>query len=231
MMANQTISKRKRPGRPAGQSDIRERILDAAEVLFAEQGYAGASLRHVAQAVDATTALITYYFNSKENLFREVFMRKGCEVAKTRMETLNALIASGRQPSVDELVRAFLAPSIQLRHTKQGRAFLRLHSRLHMEPEALSFELRRKVYDESTRAYARAFQQALPELDEIVVMKRMSFIIGAYLYSFSDTNRMDELIPQSQMDNHIGIELDEIVEFATAGMLGVVSTPASSPVT
>lgn len=230
-MANQVTSKRKRPGRPAGQSDVRERILDAAEVLFAEQGYAGASLRHVAQAVDATTALITYYFNSKENLFREVFMRKGCEVAKTRMETLNSLMTSGRQPSVDELVRAFLAPSIQLRHTKQGRAFLRLHSRLHMEPEALSFELRRKVYDESTRAYARAFQQAQPELDEIVVVKRMSFIIGAYLYSFSDTNRMDELVPQSLMHNPIDIELDEIVEFATAGMLGMAGAPATPPST
>ncbi|WP_217267750.1 MULTISPECIES: TetR/AcrR family transcriptional regulator [Halomonadaceae] len=215
-----TTAKKKRPGRPAGQTQLREQILDAAEVLFAEQGYAGASLRHVAQAVDATTALITYYFNSKENLFREVFMRKGCEVADARMEALKLLQASSRIPTVDELVRAFLSPSIQLRKTNQGRAFLRLHSRLHMEPEQFSFELRRQVYDKSTHAYAKAFQQALPELDEIIVMKRMSFIIGAYLYAFSDTNRMDELIPNISKSKSIDIELNEIVQFATAGMLG-----------
>lgn len=213
-------SKKKRPGRPTGQTGLREQILDAAEVLFAEQGYAGASLRHVAQAVDATTALITYYFSTKENLFREVFMRKGCEVANARMAALNTLLASSQAPSVESLVRAFLAPSSRLCKTKQGRAFLRLHSRLHMEPEKFSLELRRDVYDESTRAYAKAFQKALPSLDEVIVMKRMSFIIGAYLYNFSGTNRLNELAPKSMvMDAGSDDDLEEMVKFFTAGML------------
>ncbi|MHB0774856.1 hypothetical protein [Halomonas sp. WWR20] len=143
-------------------------------------------------------------------------MRKGCEVADARMVALNALNASGSELSVDSLVRAFLAPSSKLRETKQGRAFLRLHARLHMEPEKFSLELRRDVYDESTKAYAKAFQKALPRLDEIAVMRRLSYIIGAYLYAFSGTNRLEELTPSIHVkdDN----DLEEMVSFFTAGM-------------
>ncbi len=211
-------SRRKGPGRPEGQSRIREDILDAAEILFAELGYAGTSLRHVASEVDVTTALITYYFGSKEKLFREVFQRKGQQIANERMEALERLQKEQAVPSTSDLVRAFLAPPLNLRATRQGRAFLRLHSRLHMEPEELSFELRRQTYDESTRAFARAFHQALPHLSESVVMRRMSLIIGSYLYAFSDTNRMDELAPGAQSTYNIFYDLEEIVLFAASGM-------------
>jgi AcrR family transcriptional regulator len=210
--------RKKRPGRPEGQTQSREEILDASELMFAELGYAGTSLRHVAEKVDITTALITYYFGSKENLFREVFLRKGREIAKSRMQSLAAITADGKTPVVHDLVRAFLAPSIKLRETRQGLAFLRLHSRLHMEPEALSYELRREVYDESTRAYASAFLRALPELDEPTVYRRMSLMIGAYLYAFSDTNRLEELVPTSSPTPGIFYDLEEIVAFASAGM-------------
>ncbi|WP_353954658.1 hypothetical protein [Brucella pituitosa] len=61
-----------------------------------------------------------------------------------------------------------------------------MHSRLHMEPEALAFELRSQVYDTTTRAYAEAFLAALPHLDAESVYMRMSLMIGSYLYTFSD---------------------------------------------
>lgn len=217
-MSQQSNARRKGPGRPEGQTRLREDILDAAEIFFADTGYAGTSLRHVASEVGVTTALITYYFGSKEKLFREVFIRKGQQIATERMEALEQLQKETGSPTTTDLVRAFLAPPLKLRATRQGRAFLRLHSRLHMEPEALSFELRRQVYDESTRAYAQAFQKALPHLSEGLVMRRMSLIIGSYLYAFSDTNRMDELAPATQSTYNIFYDLEEIVVFAASGM-------------
>lgn len=222
-MTEKQAKPRKRPGRPEGQTRSREDILDAAEVLFADLGYAGTSLRHVAEQIDVTTALITYYFGSKEKLFREVFLRKGTEIATARMDSLAALEADGRVPTTAELVRAFLTPSLRLRESPQGRAFLRLHSRLHMEPEEISYALRREVYDTSTRAYARAFLAALPQLSEEIVYVRMSLMIGAYLYAFSDTNRLEELVPSPGRRFDIFYNLEEIVAFATAGMQAPLS--------
>ncbi len=210
--------KKKRPGRPEGLTTSREDILDAAEVLFAELGFAGTTLRHVAERIGVTTALIGYYFKSKENLFREVFLRKGTEIAAARGEALERLRSDGRVPDVEDLVRSFLEPSLKLRESAQGRAFLRLHSRLHMEPEALAYELRSHVYDTTTRAYAEAFLEALPHLDAESVYLRMSLMIGSYLYTFSDTNRLDELVPEESKKKSMRFDLDDIVAYVAAGM-------------
>lgn len=192
--------------------------MDAAEIMFAELGYAGTSLRDVAKHTSMTTAMIGYYFGNKENLFREVFLRKGTEIARARAQALEALQGDVRQRRVEELVRAFLWPSLKLRESTQGRAFLRLHSRLHMEPADISYALRREVYDETTKAYAEAFLQILPHLSEQVVYLRMSLMIGSYLYTFSDTNRLDELVPGRIVGMEAMFNLEQIVAYAAAGM-------------
>lgn len=210
-------TKRARPGRPEGRSDIRERILDEAELHFAEYGFSGTSLRQVAEKANVNSAMIAYYFSNKETLFREVFLRKGQLVADERMGNLRAMQARG-DATVRDLVRGFLEPSIKLRETVQGAAFLRLHSRLHMEPEAISYELRRQVYDQSTRAYAEAFLELLPHRHKRQVYVQISLMIGAYLYTFSDTNRLDEMMDGSSEKLRSRVELEDIVEFVAAGM-------------
>lgn len=46
----------------------KEKILEAAEELFAEKGYEGTSVRDIAQKADVNIAMISYYFGSKEKL-------------------------------------------------------------------------------------------------------------------------------------------------------------------
>jgi AcrR family transcriptional regulator len=64
-----TNTGRKRPGRPAGNSDTRERILDNARVLFARNGISNTSIRAVAAAAGVDSALVHHYFGTKEKLF------------------------------------------------------------------------------------------------------------------------------------------------------------------
>ena len=51
-------------------------ILDAAEQLFASQGFHGTSVRDIAHAADVNIAMISYYFGSKEKLIEAIFLRK-----------------------------------------------------------------------------------------------------------------------------------------------------------
>lgn len=60
---------RKRPGRPPGGSDTRERILENARVLFARNGIHKTSIRAVAAAADVDSALVHHYYGTKEKLF------------------------------------------------------------------------------------------------------------------------------------------------------------------
>lgn len=58
--------------------DSRTRILDAGETLFSQKGFAGTSIKDIGEASQRNTALIHYYFTSKEQLYREV-LRRGAE--------------------------------------------------------------------------------------------------------------------------------------------------------
>ena len=59
----------KRPGRPRGTSDTRERILVSARELFARNGIGHTSIRAVAAAAGVDSALVHHYFGTKEKLF------------------------------------------------------------------------------------------------------------------------------------------------------------------
>jgi AcrR family transcriptional regulator len=64
-----THANRKRPGRPPGASDTRERILASARELFARNGIHKTSIRAVATAAGVDAALVHHYYGTKEQLF------------------------------------------------------------------------------------------------------------------------------------------------------------------
>ncbi len=56
--------------------DTRNKIVEVARVLFAEQGFEGTSIREIAKSAEVNLASVNYHFNNKENLFTEV-LRQG----------------------------------------------------------------------------------------------------------------------------------------------------------
>ncbi|NCX96307.1 MAG: TetR/AcrR family transcriptional regulator [Chitinophagia bacterium] len=64
-------------------------IINAAEALFAEQGFVGTSVRDIAQKADVNIAMISYYFGSKEKLMEAVFQLKS-EKIKLKVDSLLA---------------------------------------------------------------------------------------------------------------------------------------------
>jgi AcrR family transcriptional regulator len=221
------VAPRGKLGRPEGTgSNVRDTILDAAEMTFADLGYAGTTLREVADKAKVTQALISYYFGSKYGLFEDVFLRRGRKISDARMENLETLRRSGKPMQVRDIVHAFFTPTLALRSTTEGRAFIRLQARLHTEPPEISYKLRNEAYDASTRNYVEAIWSALPHLSEKDVYWRVTLMVGAYMYAFSDTHRLDELangVCNPEDPNEI---LAQITEFVTGG-LSMPSTDAS----
>lgn len=74
---NSTASPPRSQGRPPDGSavDLRTDLLDAAEALFAEQGFAATPVREVAEAAGANPALVHYYFGTKRGLLFAVLDR------------------------------------------------------------------------------------------------------------------------------------------------------------
>jgi AcrR family transcriptional regulator len=211
------------PGRPEGVSNVRDDILDAAEIEFADSGYTGTTLRNVAERAKVTQALINYYFGSKHGLFHEVYTRRGNQISDQRMQSFALLRQSGKPPKIRDVIEAFLLPALRMREMPGGRTFMRLNARLHTEPPEISYKLRTEVYDKSTRIFAETLRQALPHLSAKDAYWRTTLVVGAYLYAFSDTHRLDVMAPGVCNPNDHDEVLDAITDFVTGGMLAPTS--------
>lgn len=218
MKAMTKAKRRAGPGRPEGQTGLREEILKGAESVFADLGYSGSSLRRVAEAAGVTTALINYYFGSKRQLYEEVYLRRALGISQARLENLRELEQSGKAMDAQSLVRAFLEPAIKLRRTPDGATFLRMQWGVHTEAKELSNALRSKAYDASTHAYAAALQRALPHLTKAAAYSRLLLMIGATIYVFSNTHRLDELVPEIDDESETDVIVHELAAVLTQGI-------------
>ena len=99
-------------GRPAGtdSEQTKERIVHAARLEFATNGYDGASITSIARNVGIAPSAIYHYFQSKEKLYTEVFKQTSSTIwdsvtpageAKTLLEAMTNLLDNSRQISTD----------------------------------------------------------------------------------------------------------------------------------
>lgn len=99
-------SKTERPRRSRNAAATRRLILDAARTNFARRGYEASGFREIARDAGVTPALLTYYFENKENLFRIVVddaidldpaMLDSITPAEFGARTANTLMAEGNE--------------------------------------------------------------------------------------------------------------------------------------
>ncbi|PWN01920.1 TetR/AcrR family transcriptional regulator [Nocardioides silvaticus] len=93
-----------RRGRRPGRPDTRAEILVAARNAFAEQGFAGTTIRAIANAAGVDTALVHHYFGSKDDLFVAAL-----EAPVDPREVISAAVAGQPEQAGEALVRAFLS--------------------------------------------------------------------------------------------------------------------------
>ena len=72
------------------QSDTVERILDAAEILFAEKGFSETSLRLITSKAQVNLAAVNYHFGSKKSLIQAVSHASWGHFASVLMQSLSA---------------------------------------------------------------------------------------------------------------------------------------------
>src|SRR5271166_1991773 len=94
----------------------KDRILDAAERLFARDGIEATSLRTITAEAGANLAAVNYHFQSKDALVKSVVARRVCPVNERRLALLDACeAAAGDGPlPVEQVLDAFLRPVMEL---------------------------------------------------------------------------------------------------------------------
>jgi TetR/AcrR family transcriptional regulator len=70
--------------------DTERRILNAAHVVFLRRGTAGARMQEIAKEADVNSALLHYYFRSKERLAEAVFQRAAMQLMPAVLRILGS---------------------------------------------------------------------------------------------------------------------------------------------
>ena len=174
----------------------RERILDAAEALFAAEGYAAVTVRQIMKRAGADVALAYYHFDSKRDLFDAVLMRRAEHLTAVRLEALDEVEGrhSDDAPTVEEIIAAFTNPLLDLlaEDHEAWHHYMALIAQVNNSPE-WGGELMTRYFDPLVRRFIEALRKALPHCDEAEIFWSYHFLSGALTLTFAETGRLDNL--------------------------------------
>lgn len=198
------------------QFSTKERILDAAETLFAQYGFGGTSLRQVTSQADVNIAAVNYHFGSKENLVNEVFRRRMDEMSAQRLQRLQTAVAE-RPDDLEAILAAFVEPPLAMAQDRHGGgAFIRVIARAYAEKNDGLRRFLSEQYGHVLREFAKAIAHCVPSLSKEELYWRIDFLAGALTYAMADFGMIKRPAGVSETD-HRQRAAQELIRFAAAG--------------
>ena len=174
----------------------RDRILNAAEELFAQRGFDGVTVRQIMSKAEADVALAYYHFKSKRDLFDAVLLRRAEVLNEVRLKALDEVEARnhGDPPTVEEIIAAFTSPLLDLLaedHDK-WRHYFALIAQINNSPE-WGGVLMTRFFDPLVSRFIEALRRAMPGCPEEELFWSYHFLSGALTLTFAETGRIDNL--------------------------------------
>jgi AcrR family transcriptional regulator len=169
-----------------------ERILDAAEELFARHGIYGVTMREIAELANVDTALLHYYFESKRGVFDAVFVRRADLLNSERMRELDRYEAENNgRFELESVIAAYLRPMFGLiRQGGQGwRNFCGFIGNSSSAPELM--ELLAQKFDPVTKRFIAMLRKAMPDADEEDLFWSYHLFLGSVTIVTMDTGAIE----------------------------------------
>jgi len=204
--------------------ETQTRILDAAEELFMQHGFEGASMRMLTARAGVNLAAVNYHFGSKDALIEAVFRRRLDPMNAERLAQLERQEAGaeGKVLAPEAIIRAFLGASLRMVEDTRGggRNFSRLLGRAYTEPSKAIRQLIGRMYAPTMERFKAAFVRALPELPRDELVWRMHFMFGTLAYTLAATDTVQLIAGAKPEDRYDARVLeDRLVAFMSAGLL------------
>ena len=200
------------------EEDISQRLLDAAEALFAEQGFAETSLRAITTQAKANLAAVHYHFGSKDELLRAVFARRLKALNAERLARLMALETGGGLVTVEAVLAAFIEPSLRLRRAGvQGERFTRLLGLAQVEASKALRDFLRDQYTPVVERFQRTLSRLLPELPPEEIHWRLCFTVGALSFTYAGVPSPRLLFANREFGSGLWLQR-QLIRFLAAGL-------------
>ncbi len=166
----------------------RQRILDTAERLFADQGFHATTLRQITREADVNLAAVNYHHGSKDALILAVFQRRLDQLNSDRLARLDDALRESDPPRLEHVLEAFIHPALLLssRTGGDGGRFMRLLMRAWSENATQLHRSIARQYSHVMRAFDDAVSRALGTSPGNL-RQQLDFLIGALTYTMAET--------------------------------------------
>jgi len=180
------------------QNDTVTRILDAAEVLFAEQGFAETSLRTITAKADVNLAAVNYHFGSKKALIQAVFARflgpfyELIEISLDAHEKQNPDTIL----SIEDILRFVARAMANVTEGDRGRLaiFMRLLGLAYNQGQGHLRKFLQTEYRTLFRRVMALIARATPELQPVERYWRFHFMLGAAAFTLSSMEHLRAIV-------------------------------------
>lgn len=205
------------------QSDTVKRILDAAEQLFAEKGFAETSLRLITSKAGVNLAAVNYHFGSKKALIQAVFVRfldpfvssleKELDLRETRDK--------GASPSLEVLLEMLVqqALAVKPRNGHDLSTFMRLLGLAFNQSQGHLRKYLSEVYGKVFQRYMQLLVSAVPGIPAQELFWRVHFMLGSAAFTMSSMKAL-RAIAEAELGEPRPVDdvLRLMVPFLAAGM-------------
>lgn len=192
-----------------------DRLLDAAEELFAEFGYNGVSVRDIVELAKANLGAIPYHFGSKENLFKEVILRRAVPLRRERAELLTALQKRRKNPTIEEVLTALLEPAF--RRNRESDAFRRLLGRASTDPTPEVRRLLAEIYTVDFMVVPKTLRALFADMPEGEFLWKLNCFYGVMLFVQADTGKIQTIAGEQFDTASPQTALRHVIPFLAAG--------------
>lgn len=199
-------------------------ILNAAERVFGEHGYAGASMRNIAEEAGVAQALVHYHYATKDKLYEAVFERRSSAINQHRGKLLDALFASESTATVEDVLTIAFTPLSEIFHGEDAvnlALYVQLVASVSLGSDERSRRIRETYYDPIAERFIDALHTVLPGIAREQAVWAYLFSVGARQQAHALNGRAMRLGARDRARKSTA-HYSDLVRFAAAGIRELV---------
>ena len=197
-------------------------ILDAAERLYAERGFADVTLRDIVALAGVNLAAVNYHFGSKDELIAELFATRGLATNRERLSELKvAEAAGGGRADLEAILRALIGPTLRgcLGPDNERSTAARFMIRASIESVPPIRRIKNREIDH-LRKFADAIRRSLPDCNEADLYWGLHFALAMAHQTIRDTERLTKLSEGKCDLDDVEAVIERIVRVAVLALTG-----------
>lgn len=210
-------------------TSTKQKILDAAEELFADHGFSETSLRMITAKAEVNLASVNYHFGSKKTLIQAVFDRFMQRFTTDLSLEMDRLDGAESELEVIDVLGTLIKPITQLDYLRPDGAgvFMNLLGRAYAETQGHIRRFAMDHYSSVLRRFTRLLHATSPKLLPTEMFWRLHFMLGSFIFTLAGHQALQE-ISESDYDQKVSIE--DIIKRLVPFMSAAFSFDSNQPV-